>query len=185
MGILWGYHRVKLPPSITQLGAQSSGVTCVRARCWNLTEERHPALLHDARPAGAPDHWPPVVRAPLVVTISDHSTVRSTVLSLPAHEPMIVRRPRPAQFRGYPTKIHSLSQSQALWNKAGILGMSLTEMQCSQKDNDLIEDTPFKGFCRATWSLYFTSIFFGCLYRLRLHFYLKAIYSRCTCSIMI
>lgn len=91
------------------------------------------SLLHDARPAGSPDHWPPVVRAPLVVTISDHSTVRSTVLSLPAHEPMIVRRPRPAQFRGYPTKIHSLSQSQALWNKAGILGMSLTDtkIRCS------------------------------------------------------
>lgn len=155
MGILWGYHRVKLPPSITQLCAQSSGVTCARARCWNLTEERHGALQWcPGRPGSqSPDHLPPVVRAPLVVTISDHSTPLPALLRALSPGPWSDDCPSAASrsaYRGCPTKINFLNH-KALRNKAGILAMSLKTKQLDalptkRKENVVIKDIHLKGY---------------------------------------
>ena len=114
MQCLWAYyenHRVRLPPSITQPCAQSSGVTCVRARCWNLTEERRRGR---SVPAGlsVPDHWPLLVTLSLITPLPACS-----VLSPGPWSMIITSLPRSTQSAQRLPNKNKLSQSQALWKR--------------------------------------------------------------------
>ena len=132
MGILWGHHRVKLPPSITRRvpRAQVSRV---------LGPDVEILLRRDAEAdlSGlGPDHWPLVTTAP---------SARPALLS---PRPMLSWSQLSRQQRL--SNKNELSQSQAIRNKAGIHGIneSLTiaiircndqniTRCCGQKESDL------------------------------------------------